>query len=167
MIPIALILHNIRSTYNVGSILRTADCFGIQNIYFSGYTPYPSHSNDSRMPHIAKRLTSQIAKTALGAEQTVTFSVYDTIEAAISAARRDGYHIAALEQDEQSVLINKYTFLTATAFVLGNELSGIDEWTKHSADVILEIKQYGTKESLNVANATAIAVYAARSQQQN
>ena len=167
MIPIALILHNIRSTYNVGSILRTADCFGIQNIYFSGYTPYPSHSNDSRMPHIAKRLTSQIAKTALGAEQTVSFSVYDTIEAAISAARRDGYHIAALEQDEQSALINKYTFLTATAFVLGNELSGIDEWTKHSADVILEIKQYGTKESLNVANATAIAVYAARSQQQN
>ena len=162
MQPLALILHDIRSTYNVGSIMRTADCFGVTTIYFSGYTPYPIHETDARLPHIIDKITAQIAKTALGAEKTMHFTVRDSIESAIENARHDGYVIAALEQDATSLPISEYPFASPTAIVLGNEVDGVDAWTKDVADVILEITQYGSKESLNVASAAAIALYAAR-----
>ena len=162
MTPIALIVHNIRSTYNVGSIMRSADCFGISKIYFSGYTPYPARTKDTRLAHIAQKLTTQIAKTALGAEKTVPFSVYSTVKSAIEAAQKDGYIIAVLEQDQSRIPLTTHVFCDPTAIVLGNEVLGADAWTKRTADVILEITQYGTKESLNVASATAIALFAAR-----
>ncbi len=162
MTPIALIIHDIRSTYNVGSIMRSADCFGVNKIYFSGYTPYPAYKNDNRLAHIAQKLTAQIAKTALGADKTVPFTVYTTVGAAIEAARQDGYTIALLEQDSVSIPLATYVFTGPTAIVLGNEVLGADTWTKRAADVILEITQYGTKESLNVASAAAIALFAAR-----
>ena len=162
MIPIALILDNIRSTYNVGSILRTADCFGVQEIFFSGYTPYPISKADRRMPHIAKKLHEQIAKTALGAESTLPFSVFDTIATAIDAAQSAGYKIIGIEQDTNSIPLDSYTFTQPSALILGNELDGVNTWTKSRCDVILEIEQYGTKESLNVANAAAIALYTTR-----
>lgn len=162
MQPLALIVHDIRSAHNVGSIMRTADCFGISTIYFSGYTPYPALDNDSRLPHLAQKINAQIAKTALGAEKTVPFSLHPTIQATLSAAKNDGYTIAVLEQDAHSTALSSYTFKEPTAIVVGNELEGVAEWTKRNADVILEISQYGTKESLNVASATAIALFAAR-----
>ncbi|MEZ6331041.1 MAG: TrmH family RNA methyltransferase [Candidatus Saccharimonadales bacterium] len=109
MIPIALILDNIRSTYNVGSILRTADCFGVQEIFFSGYTPYPISKADRRMPHIAKKLHEQIAKTALGAESTLPFSVFDTIATAIDTARISRYKIIGIEQDTNSIPLDSCT----------------------------------------------------------
>lgn len=162
MQQLALIVHNIRSSHNVGSIMRTADCFGISVIYMSGYTPYPALDTDDRLPHLAHKINAQIAKTALGAEKTIPFRLHPTIEAALSAARTDGYSIAVLEQDEHSIPLSSHVFKNPTAIVIGNEIEGVDEWTKRSADVILEIPQYGSKESLNVANATAIALYAAR-----
>lgn len=160
--PIALILHDIRSTYNVGSILRSAECFGVEKIYYSGYTPYPNITNDTRLPHLAQKIHNQIAKTALGAETRLSSFVLTTIEDALTQARSDGYTIAALEQDDTSTALSEYSFTTPTAIVLGNEVNGIADWTKAHCDVILEIKQYGTKESLNVASATAIALFAAR-----
>lgn len=166
MSQISLILHDIRSTYNVGSILRSAECFGVQHVYFSGYTPYPLTPHDPRLPHIANKLHQQIAKTALGAESLVPFSIHQTITNAVAAARQAGYTIAALEQDAHSTAIETYRATTPVALILGNEVGGVDEWTKDTCDVILEIKQYGTKESLNVASAAAIALYALKANTQ-
>jgi 23S rRNA (guanosine2251-2'-O)-methyltransferase len=160
--PIALILHDIRSTYNVGSILRSAECFGIEKVYFSGYTPYPLVNKDPRLPHLAQKIHNQIAKTALGAEERIEFSIHTSIEDVLSQAKNDGYLLAAIEQDVTSVDIASYSFTQPTALVLGNEVDGVSNWTKSQCDVILEIKQYGTKESLNVASASAIALFAAR-----
>lgn len=160
--PITLILHDIRSTYNVGSILRSAECFGVTEVFFSGYTPYPKIANDQRLPHIATKIHNQIAKTALGAETAVTAILCDSIEDALQSVKNKGYIVASLEQDENSIDIATYAFQSPTAFVIGNEVDGVPNWTKSNSDVILEIKQYGTKESLNVASATAIALFAAR-----
>jgi tRNA G18 (ribose-2'-O)-methylase SpoU len=145
---IALLLHDIRSTHNVGSILRTAECLGVKDLYFSGYTPYPLLQNDIRLPHIASKLTKQIHKTALGAE------------AMINQAKKDGYiFVVGLEQDKNSVKLNDFRQNDNILLILGNETEGIDDWTKNSADAIIEIPQLGNKESLNVSNAAAIAIY--------
>ena len=80
MPKITLLLHNIRSTHNVGAIFRTAEGFGVQQIILSGYTPYPKTTNDPRLPHIADKLTSQIHKTALGAENMVPFTYYESLD---------------------------------------------------------------------------------------
>lgn len=163
MQPIAIIAHNVRSTYNIGSILRSANCFGVSDIFLCGYSPYPIIKNDTRLPHIAQKTHKQIAKTALGAETLVNIFVHNTIEQAIMSARKNGYTcIAAVEQADNSTAIETYPFSEATALIVGNEVYGINTWTKQAADVILEITQYGDKESLNVASATAIALFAAR-----
>ena len=161
---IALILPDIRSTYNVGSIFRSAECLGAAHIYICGYTPYPQHYNDARLPHISTKIHNQIAKTALGAESIVPFSVYNSESEAIQQAKIDGYIIVGIEQDDNSVPMDAYTFSGNVAFIFGNELKGISGWTKQQCDVILEITQYGTKESLNVASAAVVALYAARTQ---
>lgn len=157
---IILILNNIRSTYNVGNIFRTADIFNVDCIYICGYTPAPKHPNDLRLPHIANKLHNQISKVALGAEKYVNFEVFDNVKSAINEAKNLGYQIACLEQHQQSVKIHQFKPPERLALVLGNELNGVDDWTLRVSDVILEIEQYGQKESLNVANATAIALYA-------
>lgn len=160
-IKIALLLHDIRSTQNVGSIMRSADCFGVKHIYFSGYTPYPLIKNDSRLPHIAKKIHSRIAKTALGAEASIPFSVYKNEITAVSTANKDGYEqFLCLEQDSKSIPINKYTTDLDLLLAVGNELNGVSLWTRQNAHAILEISQFGKKESLNVSNATSIALYA-------
>lgn len=164
---IALILDNIRSTFNVGSIFRSADCFGVDHVYIAGITPYPLRaSDDTRLPHIANKLHAQIAKTALGAEQRIAFSVDDSTEQAVLRARNDGYSIIALEQSAKSQPLHHYIVQQPTAIVLGTEVSGLDASTLALCDAILEIEQYGTKESLNVASAAAIALYALRTQEQ-
>jgi 23S rRNA (guanosine2251-2'-O)-methyltransferase len=160
--PIALILHDIRSTYNVGSILRSAECFGVEKVYFSGYTPYPIVKNDARLPHLAQKIHNQIAKTALGAEDRIALSIHSQLDDVLAQVNKDGFSLAALEQDDQSVDVATYSFNKPTAIVLGNEVEGVSDWTKSQCDVILEIKQYGTKESLNVASASAIVLFAAR-----
>lgn len=133
-----------------------------------GYSPYPIIADDIRLPHIAQKIHQQIAKTALGAELTAHITVCSTIEDAIEQARADGYTcIAALEQASNSIAIESFPFTQATAMVIGNEVDGVDAWTKSATDVILEITQYGSKESLNVASATAVALYAARYQSKN
>jgi len=157
---LAIILSDIRSTFNVGNIMRTADCFGIEHIYFAGYTPYPKIDNDDRLPHEYGKITASIKKTALGAEETVAFSVHKDTKTAILAARDDGYLIAALEQAEGSQLLSKYLPPEKLSIVLGNEVEGISREIISLCDVILEIPMLGTKESLNVSNCAAIAMYA-------
>lgn len=160
-IKIALLLHNLRSTQNVGSIMRSADCFGVKHIFFSGYTPHPLINNDSRLPHLAKKIHNRIAKTALGAETLVPFSVYNNEFEAVSAAHTAGFkEFICLEQNPKSIPMNKYTTHLDVLLAVGNELDGVSLWTQQKAHAILEIHQFGKKESLNVSNATAIALYA-------
>src|SRR5881628_920709 len=98
-----LIAHNLRSTHNVGSLLRTADGLGLAKVILTGYTPYPVSTDDERLPHIRQKIDRQIHKTALGAESNpgLWSYVYD-IHEALEALRKEGYEIAALEQTAES-----------------------------------------------------------------
>lgn len=161
MVKIAVILSDIRSLHNVGSILRSADGFGVSHVYFSGYTPYPLQPNDTRLPHESRKLTDQIRKTALGGE-LLPASVHATFEEAIDAARTDGYQIAALEQAKTSIELPSFRPTHNTALVLGNEVTGIPDSDLKQVDVILEIPMFGTKESFNVSVSAGIALYQLR-----
>jgi 23S rRNA (guanosine2251-2'-O)-methyltransferase len=161
MVRLAIILADIRSLHNVGSILRSADGFGVSQVYYSGYTPYPLQPNDKRLPHISHKTTSQIHKTALGAEM-LPAKVYETAQQAIAAARADGFQIAALEQHADQTPLQNFIPKEDTALLLGNEVEGISSEQISLADVILEIPMFGHKESFNVSVAAGIALYQLR-----
>lgn len=160
---IVVIAHNIRSIYNVGSIFRTCDGFGIEHLYISGYSPYPELPDyDPRMPHVIEKLTRQIHKTAIGAEQTVDFSYNDDIQALIAQLKTEGYALYALEQSSKSIPIYQCSPPEKVALLLGEEVDGVSIDLLRQADTTVEIPMYGTKESFNVAVATGIALYALR-----
>jgi len=156
---LVLILHNIRSTHNAGSLLRSADGFGIEKIYFTGYTPYPKKENDERLPHLAAKIDNQIHKTALGSENTVAWEQNTAVEDVINHLRKVGFVIAALEQTKESQNLSEYTPSKNLAMILGNEVEGLDKEALSLADIHLEIPMKGKKESLNVAIAGSIAMY--------
>ncbi len=141
-----LILDNIRSAHNVGSIFRTADAAGIDKIYLCGYTPRPD-KND------------KIAKTALGAEKTVTWEHHALAWKLIENLKKEGVHVVALEQDPTAIDIFDFKAQFPLALVVGNEVKGISKALLKRAETILAIPQYGRKESLNVSVATGIAIY--------
>lgn len=158
---ITLILHNIRSTHNVGSIFRTAEGFNVERIIISGYTSYPKIDNDPRLPHIAEKLTNQISKTALGAEKLVPFSTYPTLDAWLEENQQTSkLPLVALELCEQSVNIAHFQPPSAYALLLGEEVAGIDDSVLDHCDAVVEIPMRGQKESFNVSVATGIALYA-------
>lgn len=157
--PFRLILSDIRSTYNVGAILRTADAVGVELVYACSYTPYPALPHDSRPAHIASANTRAIAKTALGAEATVPVEHFPDTLTAIAAARSSGYTITVLEQAENSLNLYQFHPDSPIALILGNEPQGVDTATLEAADAILELPMLGRKESLNVAVAAGIAMY--------
>jgi 23S rRNA (guanosine2251-2'-O)-methyltransferase len=160
--PLRLILPDIRSTGNVGAILRTADACGVELVYACGYTPYPLLPSDNRPPHIASRNTRAIAKTALGAETTVPILHYPDPVSAISEARTSGFNIIVIEQSEKSLNLYHYEPTGPLALVLGNEVDGVLDPVLSQADTILELPMIGQKESLNVAAAAAVALYQLR-----
>ena len=155
---IVVIVHNIRSTHNVGAIFRTAEGFGVSKIIISGYTPYPSIANDRRLPHIAQKLTKQISKTALGAEAIVPFEYIE--EPPLAALKEEGYRLVALEQADTSIRMSDYTPPSNIALLLGEEVEGITAALLAQCDDIIEIPMVGKKESFNVSVATGIALYA-------
>ncbi len=157
MPEIILLLHNIRSTHNVGSIFRTAEGFGVARIILSGYTPYPKVANDARLPHIADKVTSQIHKTALGAELLVPFEHHDTLDMGTLAVA--GYQIVALEQARRSINLRDYAPPAKIALLLGEEVHGITPELLAEVDDIVEIPMHGQKESFNVSVAAGIALY--------
>lgn len=159
MKEVVLIVHDIRSTHNVGSLLRTAECLGVSRVVFTGYSPYPKHSGDERLPHIADKLTRDIHKTALGAEDLAPWTHEDDITSVISGLRDEGYRIVALEQDSTSVTLADYQPVGKTALLIGREVEGVDPELLKRCDDIVEIPLFGQKESLNVVQATAIALY--------
>lgn len=162
MRSIAVIAYDIRSTHNVGSLLRTADGFGVSHVYFTGITPYPAIKNDSRLPHISRKLTEQIEKTALGAIDTVEWSHEGEIKALLTTLKDDGYTIIGLEQTPNSAELSSYSPPDKCAILLGNEVNGIESDLLKLCDDIVEITMYGQKESFNVVQAAAITLYALR-----
>lgn len=158
MRDIIVIAHNIRSTHNVGSIFRTCEGFGVAQLILSGYTPYPSVPHDSRLPHIAAKLTAQIHKTALGAEMLVPFVHTDTLD--LIVLKNSGYRIVALEQDAAASNLADTRWPTNIALLLGEEVDGIDQSLLSQTDMIVEIPMAGKKESFNVSVAAGIALYA-------
>lgn len=168
---IILIAHNLRSCHNVGSLLRTAEGLGVAEVILSGYTPYPMYpensiSHDPRLPHEARKLHKQIQKTALGAEfsqpwrhiDPATYTIYDII----AALKGRGFHMAAVEQSNTSVKINLFTSPAKIALLVGREVEGVEPEVLRHMDTTLEIPMFGSKESFNVVQAAAMALYHCR-----
>lgn len=160
---IRLLVHDIRSTHNVGAFFRTCDGLGIYGIIFSGYTPFPKFDGDSRLPHFADKITRQIHKTALDAETQVPFERFDNLEDALKA--HQGSCLVALEQAEGSLSPAevkekiKSSDVTDVVLAVGNEIHGVHPDILKRADYIMELPMHGMKESLNVSVATGIALY--------
>ena len=149
---LTLILHNIRSVHNVGSIFRTADAAGVSKILLSGYTPAPLDRFG--------RARKDFAKVSLGAEASVKWEVAQGIGAALAQLKKDGRHILALEQSPGSTPLFDYKPVRDIVLIVGNEVEGIEPSLLKLADIILEIPMRGQKESLNVSVATGIALFA-------
>ncbi|PID32701.1 tRNA methyltransferase [Candidatus Saccharibacteria bacterium] len=160
MPKITVIAHNIRSTHNVGAIFRTCEGFGVEKIILSGYTPYPRIPNDSRLPHIAEKLTNQIHKTALGAEDLVPFEYFEDIEDWFRLNQQtDSLPLIALEQAPNSVKLPEFDPPEKMALILGEEVHGIEQSLLKSCQAAVEIPMHGQKESFNVSVACGIALY--------
>lgn len=158
MTEVIIIAHNIRSTYNIGSIFRSAACFGVTKLIISGYSPYPKLVNqDPRLPHIVVKLTSQIHKTALGTEKLVPFEYQ--IVPDFTSLRHNGYKIVGLEQDTRAIQLPVYRPPKRIALLLGEEVDGITAELRDQCDDLIEIPIKGNKESFNVSVATGIALY--------
>lgn len=162
MRQIVLIAHNVRSSHNVGSLLRTAEGLGLRHVYMTGYTPYPAIDNDSRLPHLARKITGQINKTALGSEQLVKWSHAESIEDLINDLKDEKYFVYALEQAEESISLLKFLPPKKVAILVGNEVRGLGDDILKLCGGILEIPMLGEKESFNVAQAAAMALYHCR-----
>jgi 23S rRNA (guanosine2251-2'-O)-methyltransferase len=155
---IILIAHDIRSCHNVGSLLRTADGVGVKKVYLTGYTPYPLDNLDNRLPHISKKINSQIQKTALGAEKIVDW-VAETDVLSVLNQLSGKYSIVALEQNQLSVPLPSFHAPEKIAIILGSEVSGISDVILDQCEQIVEIPMQGTKESFNVVQAAAMMLY--------
>lgn len=148
-----LILADIRSLHNVGSIFRTADGMGAEKIYLTGYTPEPFD--------VFGKLRKDFAKTALGAEKYVPWEKAKNAPTIIKQLRKEKYFIASLEQSKTSIPVNSPGVLKhkKIALILGNEVKGIPKSIRKISDAVLEIPMCGKKESLNVSVAAGIAMY--------
>lgn len=151
---IFIILHNIRSAYNVGSIFRTADGMGAGKVYLTGYTPAPY---DSEL--YQSRSHKMIGKTALGAEKNVPWEKIKNLKILLDRLKAQKIKIVALEQSQQSIDYRKFKPLFPLALIVGNEPKGINRKTLVHCDEIIEIPMRGEKNSLNVSVALAIAGY--------
>lgn len=152
-IPLIIILDNIRSMHNVGSVFRTADAFLCAQIMLCGYTPQPPHRD--------------IHKTALGATETVAWSYYKNTLEAVEAVRAKDYALYSVEQAKGSISMEMMEKIAGPgleqglALVLGNEVQGVDQKVIDLSDGCLEIPQYGTKHSLNISVAAGIVIWEA------
>jgi 23S rRNA (guanosine2251-2'-O)-methyltransferase len=151
MQQVAVLLHNIRSTHNVGSIFRTADAAGVDKIYLTGYTPTPV----DRFGRVQK----DIAKTALGAEQYLPWDYSRSPSALIKKLHREGWIIVAAEQDKRSKDYRSFNSKGKTVFVFGNEVLGLSKSLRDECDKIVEIPMHGKKESLNVSVTAGIVLF--------
>jgi len=146
-----VILDNIRSVYNVGSIFRTSDALGVDKIYLCGCTPTPTDRFG--------RARKDLAKVALGAEKDIPWEYVKETKEIIKKLKKEKFQIIAVEQDKKSINFKKIKPKYPVAVVMGNEVGGIDKKTLSLCDLIAEIPMVGNKESLNVSVSFGIAGY--------
>ena len=152
---LSLILHDIRSAYNVGAIFRSADGSGITKIYLSGYTPLPP-----RIDKIYKtKAEKMIEKTALGAQENVLWEHCDDLDMLLEKLKLENCIIIALEKTDAAIEINKYDCDFPAVLILGNEVDGVSDQILKKCDAVVSIPMRGVKESLNVSVAAGIAMY--------
>lgn len=159
MRSIILIAHNLRSSHNVGSLLRTAEGLGVKEVFLTGYTPYPMTQNDDRLPHLAKKIDAQIAKTALGAEKMLAWQHLTSIDELLDDLSSQGYRLLAIEQTAASQPLPDYQPTDKVAIIVGREVEGLEPEVIARCDQALEIPMLGHKESFNVVQAAAMALY--------
>ena len=151
--PLIIVLDDVRSMYNVGSVFRTADAFRVEAIYLCGITAQPPHP--------------EIHKTALGAEDTVAWQHFPTAPEAVASLKQQGYTVYSIEQCEGSTMLNdlstdnrqQTTDNSRFALVLGNEVKGVHQEVVDASDGCIEIPQFGTKHSLNVSTTAGIVIW--------
>jgi 23S rRNA (guanosine2251-2'-O)-methyltransferase len=146
-LPVVIVLDNIRSQNNIGSIFRTADAFRISEIHLCGITATPPHR--------------EIHKTALGATESVSWKYFPSTLDSVKELKAAGFNICAVEQTTESIPVNQYIIPenTRIAVVFGNEVHGVDEHVIKDVDFCIEIPQFGTKHSLNVSVAVGIILW--------
>lgn len=146
-VPVVIVLDNIRSQNNIGSIFRIADAFRLQGVFLCGITAVPPHR--------------EIQKTALGATESVEWQYFDTTSKALALLHSSGYSILAVEQTDGSILLNDFHPSPGEklAIIFGNEVNGIDNEILNLASGCIEIPQFGTKHSINVSVAVGIVIW--------
>ena len=146
-LPVAVLLDNVRSMYNVGSVLRTSDAFLISEVILCGITGKPPHP--------------EISKTALGAEESVKWRYHKDALAAVKEMKEEGWLICVLEQAHDSIPLQDFVPSPSMNYLLvaGNEVEGVSQDIVNMADIILEIPQHGVKHSLNVSVSVGIALW--------
>ncbi len=160
---VLLVLHDIRSAHNVGSMFRTADGAGVAQIILSGYSPCPHALRASvaggPVPLYLSQTQKAIAKTALGAESTVPWKKVSSLPRLMTRLKQEGYTLVALEQAPGSIDYRAYRSTGKVALIVGNEVEGVESKILKRCDTVLEIPMRGKKNSLNVSVATGIALY--------
>ena len=144
--PITIVLDNVRSALNVGSVFRTSDAFLIENIILCGITSTPPNK--------------EIRKAALGASDSVNWQFEENTIDAVTKLKTDGYHIMGIEQADKSSKLNNFTLSSKPiAIIMGNEVNGVSQDVIDICDEVLEIPQFGTKHSLNISVTTGIIIW--------
>lgn len=145
--PIVVVLDNIRSLNNIGSVFRTADAFLVEKVFLCGITATPPHKD--------------IHKTALGATDSVAWEYVEQTLDVVASLQKQGYKVLAIEQAENAVMLNDFNAATngKYAIILGNEVKGVAQDVVSAADVVLEIPQFGTKHSLNISVTNGVVVW--------
>ena len=144
-LPIIIVLDNVRSLSNVGSVFRSADAFRIGELFLCGITACPPHR--------------EIHKTALGADETVSWRYFSSTVEACAELKRMGYKVYAVEQVENSVMLQNFVPEPCSAFIVGNEVEGVSDEALPFCDGAIEIPQEGTKHSLNVSVCSGIIMW--------
>ena len=145
--PVIIVLDNIRSLNNIGSVFRTSDAFLVEKIYLCGITAQPPHND--------------IRKTALGSTETVDWEYSESTEALIKKLKAENIKICSIEQAENAILLNHFIpeAFTKYALVFGNEVKGVAQKIVDASDVVIEIPQYGTKHSINISVSCGVVVW--------
>jgi len=146
-----LILENIRSAHNVGAMFRTADGAGVDKIFLVGYTPTPIDRFG--------RPQSEIVKTSLGACDVISWEQFKTSREVVEQLQGEGCTVAAVELTEGSVPLKDFSVPDKVAYLMGNEVTGVEEETMKLCDVVVDLPMLGVKESLNVATTAGIVMY--------
>lgn len=146
-LPVTVVLDNVRSMHNIGSIFRTSDGFAVEQVCLCGITAQPPHR--------------EIEKTALGATQSVNWTYFETPLQAVEQLRQDGYQIIAIEQAKNSIMLNEFNPDTTKkyALIFGNEVNGVSDEVMQNIDACIEIPQFGTKHSFNIVVSAGIVLW--------